>query len=236
MQLTPSPTITPAVPGTALLVSNTDNHRKWRKSSRALSLVEVMFAAGILSMVVLGVLQGILQSRRQTEASIRQATVASLVQGYMEQIKSLKYAASLNALPSSPSATPGTGTLADWQTYVGTPGTDDSNPTLTLKDSSQANVTFCLCSGAAPTTLPAINTLPTDASFHTESVDIDNISSATDNCTLNMWVWINNLTGTGLQDCKSIVIVYQWTVKDGGQVRYFSDMSRSIRSIIPTGG
>ena len=195
-----------------------------------------MFACGILSMVVLGVLQGMLQSRRQTEASIRQATVASLTQGYMEQIKSLKYASTLNALPSSPSVTPGGGTVADWQAYVGTPGTDDSNPTLTLKDSSQSDVIFCLCPGAAPTSLPDSSTLPTNASFHTESVDIDNINSATDNCTLNMWVWINNLTGANLQDCKSIVIVYQWTVKDGGNIRYFSDMSRSIRSIVPTGG
>ncbi len=75
-----------------------------------MSIVEVMIASGILSMVMLGVLQGMLQSRRQTEGSIRQGTCASLVQGYMEQIKSLKYATTLNDLPSSPSATPGVGT------------------------------------------------------------------------------------------------------------------------------
>src|SRR5882757_6125749 len=91
-----------------------------RPRNRAVSLVEVMFASGILSMVMLGVLQGMLQSRRQTEGSIRQGTCASLVQGYMEQIKSLKYATVLNDLPSSPTATPGAGTLVAWQAYVGT--------------------------------------------------------------------------------------------------------------------
>lgn len=201
-----------------------------------MTIVEVMFASGILAMVLLGVLQGMLQSRRMTEGSIRQATCASLVQGYMEQIKSLKYATTLNALPSSPSATPGSGTLTDWQDYVGTPGTDDSNPVLTLKDSSQADVDFCLTAGAAPAALPDISTLPTNASLHTESVDIDNISSNTDNCTLNMWVWINSLSGTNLENCKSIVIVYQYTVRDGGRVRYYSDMMRTVRSIVPTDG
>ncbi len=94
-------------------------------------------------------------------------------------------------------------------------------------------MTFCLCAGAAPTTLPDPSTLPTNASLHTESVDIDNLASSTDNCTLNMWVWINNLTGTNVANCKSIVIVYQYSVKDGGRVRWFTDMSRQVRSIIP---
>lgn len=204
--------------------------------NRALTLVEVMFASGILTLVMLGVLQGMLQSRRMTEGSIRQATCASLVQGYMEQIKSLKYATTLNDLPSSPSATPGAGTVAAWQAYVGTPGTDDSDPTLTLKDSGQADTIFCLAPGAAPTSLPDVSTLPTNAAKHTESVDIDNINSGTDNCTLDIWVWINNLTGTNVANCKSIVIVYQYTVKDGGRIRYYTDMTRQIRSIIPTDG
>lgn len=195
-----------------------------------------MFASGILSMVLLGVLQGMLQSRRQTEGSVRQATCASLVQGYMEQIKSLKYATTLNALPSSPSITPTGGTVADWQAYVGTPGTDDSNPTLVVKDSGQADKIICLAPGAAPTSLPDVSTLPTNAAKHSESVDIDNLNSTADNCVLDMWVWINPMTGGNLADCKSIVIVYQYTVRDGGRIRYFTDMTRQIRSIIPTDG
>ena len=219
----------------ASLASGARNHRIQVRSSRALTVVEVMIACGILAIVVLGVLQGMLQSRRMTEGSIRQATTASLVQGYLEQIKNLKFASTSNALPSSPATSPGT-TVADWQAYVGTPGTDDSNPTLLLKDSGQNDVIFCLCVGAAPTTLPDISTLPSDVSYHTESVDIDNINSNADNTTLNMWIWINPLTGTNLQDCKSIVIVYQYTVRDGGRVRYFSDMMRTVRSIVPTNG
>ena len=51
-----------AAPDAALLVSDAGNYRRRLRSARALTLVEVMFACGILSMVVLGVLQGILQS------------------------------------------------------------------------------------------------------------------------------------------------------------------------------
>ncbi len=190
-----------------------------------MTLVEVMAAVIILSMVLLGVLQGMLQSRRMTEGSIRQASVGSLVQGYIEQIKSIKYADTGNALTTSPATTPGAGLLADWQT---------AGNIIVAKDSSQADTTLCLAAGPAPTALPVINSLPTDASMHVESVDIDNIASNTDNSTLSMWVWINDLSGTNVVKCKSIVIVYQWTVKDGGRVRYYSDMMRTIRSIVPT--
>ncbi len=197
------------------------SHHDRLRSTRGLTLVEVVFASLILAMVVLGVLQGMLQSRRQTEGSVRQASVASLVQGYLEQLKGIKY----GDLPSSPASAPGLGTTADWSA---------AGNTATLVDSSQNTTMICLATGTAPTTLPVISTLPTDASMHTEQVDIDNASANTDNSVLNMWVWINDLTGTNVVNCKSIVIVYQWTVKDGGRLRYYSDMTRTIRSSVPT--
>lgn len=192
------------------------NRARRLNSIRALTLVEVVFASAILSMVMLGVLQGMLQSRRMTEGSVRQASVASLVQGYMEQMKSLKY----GDLTVSPTATPGTGLASDW----------NAANEVVLKDSTQTNTIIYLAVGNAPTSLPAISSLPTDASLHTETVDID---SAT-NSTLSMWVWINDLTGANVVSCKSIVVVYQWTVKDGGRVKNFSDMVRTVRSVVPT--
>ena len=73
----------------------------------------------------------------------------------------------------------------------------------------------------APTSMPGHqHALPATGgpAKHSESVDIiDNISSSTDNTTLDMWVWVNDLSGTNVVKCKQIVIVYQWTVKDGGR-------------------
>lgn len=185
-----------------------------------MTLIEVMFASVILTMVVLGVLQAMLQSRRMTEGSVRQASVASLAQGYLEQLKSIKY----GDLPSSPTTTPGSGTVADWV------ATTPVSSVVVVKDSNQEDATICLAVGAAPTSMPAISSLPTDPSRHVETVEIDSMS----NSTLQMWVWINDMTGTNVVACKSIVVVYQWTVKDGGRTYSYSDMMRSIRSIVPT--
>ena len=199
-----------------------------------MTIIEVAIATTILAMVVAGVLQTMLQSRRMTEGSVRQASVASLVQGYLEQIKSTPFDTdpASNSLVSSPTATPGTGTLTDWQGTVGPPATP--NYTVFVYDANQTKIPICLAVGNAPMSIPAINSLPTDASMHTEQVDIDNVNSTTDNSTLSMWVWVNDLTGTNIVNCKSIVVVYQWTVKDGGNIHYYSDMMRMVRSVVPT--
>ncbi len=214
-------------------VSPAPARRARRLKSRAgLTLIEVTFAMGILTMVCLGVLQAMLQSRRMTEGSVRQASIASLVQGYMEQFKSIKFAADTsNSLPSSSTASPGS-TAADWESYTGAPS--GIPPILPAKGADQSSTTIYLVPGTAPTSLPDISTLSTGVVKHTESVDIDNISSTTDNTVLDMWVWVNDMTGTNVVKCKEIVIVYQWTVKDGARVRYYQDMMRAIRSIVPT--
>ena len=201
--------------------------------TQAMTIIEVAVASTILAMVLGGVLQAMLQSRRMTEGSVRQASISSLVQGYLEQIKNTPYSTDVtNALISSPTAVPGTGTLIDWRGSLGPPVIP--NYTVAVYDSSQTLIRLCLAVGNAPSSLPAIGSLPTDASMHTEQVDIDNINSNTDNSTLNMWVWVNDLTGAHVVNCKSIVIVYQWTAKDGGQIHYYSDMMRMVRSVVPT--
>lgn len=70
--------------------------------------------------------------------------------------------------------------------------------------------------------------------MHTELVDIDNSATTAEDSTLKMWVWINPLTGTNVKDCKSIVIVYEWTDGVGIQTKKYSAMLRTIRSIVPT--
>ncbi len=197
--------------------------------TRAMSLPEVVFASVILAMVLLGTLQGMLQSRRQTEGSVRQASVASLVQGYLEQLKSIKY----GDLPLSPATAPATGTTAtDKATWVA------ANASVSLIDSAQNSTVFYLAPGTPPTSLDGISGLSTtNLSLHTEQVDIDNINSASENSTLNMWVWILDQTDStrpNVVDCRSIVIAYTWTLRDGGRVRVLSDMTRTIRSSVPT--
>lgn len=192
-----------------------------RQSIKGLTLIEVIFSLLLLAMCTLGVLQAMLQSRRMTEGSIRQATVASLVQGYLEQIKSIKYSADgtgTNALPSSPSTTPAD--TAAWATN-----------SVSVKDSGQFDKIIYLAVSPAPTGFPDVTTLPTDASLFTESVDIDGTAAKSE---LKLWVWVETLSGTNVVNCKAITIVYEWTTWDGKRTRKFSDVMRTIRSVVPT--
>jgi len=112
-------------------------------------------------------------------------------------------------------------------------------PILSAKSAKQETITLYLVPGAAPTTIPDVSTLPGTASpaRHTETVDIDNMATTSDDTVLDMWVWVNDMTDTtrpNVQKCKSVLIIYQYTVRDGGRVRYYKDSMRAVRSIVPT--
>lgn len=66
-------------------------HLPRAESRRAMSLLEVMSGMAILSMVSLGVLGALLQSRRLTEGSIYQNTAVTAAQGYIEQMKNMEF-------------------------------------------------------------------------------------------------------------------------------------------------
>lgn len=58
---------------------------------QGMTLVEVVVAMTVLTMVLGGILGGLIQSRRLTEGSIYEGTATSIIQGYMEQIKANQY-------------------------------------------------------------------------------------------------------------------------------------------------
>lgn len=61
------------------------------QSKSAFSLVEVMIAALILSILGFGTISGLLQARRMTEGSIYLNTATTIAQGYIEQIKNMDF-------------------------------------------------------------------------------------------------------------------------------------------------
>ncbi|BET68357.1 hypothetical protein ASA1KI_32750 [Opitutales bacterium ASA1] len=66
-----------------------------------MSLIEVMSGMAILTLVAVGILASLLQSRRLTEGSIAQNTAVTIAQGYLEQLKSMEFAQlDLNPLPT----------------------------------------------------------------------------------------------------------------------------------------
>jgi prepilin-type N-terminal cleavage/methylation domain-containing protein len=65
---------------------------------QAFSLVEVIIALSIFSLMMLGFLSGTVLTRRIAESNIYTNTAMTVAQGYMEQIKSIEYHRVLNAL------------------------------------------------------------------------------------------------------------------------------------------
>ncbi len=62
-----------------------------RSSLLGMTLVEVMVAMVILSMLSVGLLNGVLQSRKITEENIYHSAAMNATVGYLEQLKSLPY-------------------------------------------------------------------------------------------------------------------------------------------------
>lgn len=64
-----------------------------RENISGLSLVEVMVAFGLFSIMALGSLSALLQTRKMSEDNVAQATAAVIAQGIIEQVQLNSYAA-----------------------------------------------------------------------------------------------------------------------------------------------
>ena len=186
----------------------------------AFTLIEVLISSLVLAILSGGILSMIIQSRRLTEGSIVQNSVVTIMQGYIEQAKSMEYSLLAPSLPSAPSINPTIPTVLDQAT---------PDP-LTLSW------------GAPPTTLPAIGTTPTGAVTNTKTIAIKNPAvNPNDSITLTIWIWVqdltaipNNISGSNAITSKAITIIYTYQFRDGGRTRSTRNSIRTIRSVVPS--
>lgn len=186
-----------------------------RRGARAFTLVEVLIASVVLSLLSLGVLAMIIQSRRLTEGSIVQNSVVTVMQGYIEQVKSMDYSLLAPSLPSAP-ATPIT------------------IPTV-LDEVTPDPLT--LSWGTPPTTMPAIGTTPTGAVSNTKTIAIKNPAvNPNDNLNITIWVWVQDLTdiSANVGGSKAVTMIYTYQFRDGGRLRSIRSSLRTIRSVVPS--
>jgi type II secretory pathway pseudopilin PulG len=179
-----------------------------------MTLLEVLISLAVLSICLGGILSTLGQSRRLTEASIFQNSTVTILQGYIEQMKNMEY----DQVTVSPASGASTLTI----------------PTL-LDEATPDPLT--VSSGTPPSTLPAIGTTPTGAVNNSRVIDINNTpSNPNDDLNLNLWIWVNDLTGTAtnVQRAKSITIIYTWQFRDGNRIRSYRDTVRTIRSVVPS--
>jgi hypothetical protein len=210
---------------------------------RALTLVEVLIASGVLALVVVGVLGALVQSRRLTEGSIYQNAAITVVQGYLEQIKEADFAnvpyyngSSLIAGNSndpiagvaSANRSKAIKTLLN-NTDVDTVGNADGE---TISD-------FLLISSGNPPTLSSITpggTAPSGVEDNVKLVDVNQTTSKSDDLRLRIWVWVKDASAAGhdATQVRSITIIYHWAMNDGTKTKWFVGSVRSLRSAVPT--
>jgi Tfp pilus assembly protein PilV len=208
------------------------------------TLIEATMASTILALMLGGILAGVMQSRRLTESSINATTAATIVQSYMEQIKSMPVsvmanqnsvgAAQLSASYSLPTQSDQATSDPLWTSTGTPPALISLTPGVTptggvvdnLKDVANQNggntagtpTTWPLTWPRAlnPSTAPGV---PYTGDFH-----------------LNLWVWITDLSGTSpnASSVYGITMVYTWQSRDGGRLRYFTNEIRAIRSAVPS--
>jgi hypothetical protein len=228
-------------------------------STRAMTLVEVMFATGVLTLALGGLLATFMQSRRLTEGSVYQNAALTIVQGYIEQIKNMDigqmvggYDAAGNPLlnPSSFSIPVyyDRNTPDALQTSTGTPPTITSiNNGVTPAGGTVVDnlKTFDMAKDLDATNMTNTDDLSyaTTAQVTWQSVwpgaqnyPATTVRSGKNDLHLNVWVWIKDESVAAQRTSKvySITVIYTWAYNDGGRTRYVSDVVRTLRSAVVT--
>jgi Tfp pilus assembly protein PilV len=189
--------------------------RSLRSRRSAFTLVEVLIASLVMTILLGGLLALMIQSRRLTDGSVLQNSAVTILQGYIEQMKNMDYA-SLAISPSS------------------APGTPIAVPTV-LDEVTPDPLTVSW--GSPPTTLPAIGTTPSNAIDNVKNIAMKNPAvTPADTLSITIWLWVQDLTGTAtdVTNSKAVTMIYTYQFRDGGRLRYFRGSIRTIRSIVPS--
>jgi len=232
---------------------------KSRRLTRAMTLVEVMFAAGVLTITMGGMLATFMQSRRLTEGSVYQNAALTIVQGYLEQMKNMDIGQMVGGYDASGNPQQATGsfsipvyysdaTLDALKTSTGTPpainsinsgvtpsGAQDNLKSYDMaKDMDATSMTNTDDLSYATTKTVAWTSAWPGATDYTTANPATNTGGS--DLHLNVWVWIKDESVTAHRSSKvySITVIYTWQYTDGGRVRYASDIVRTLRSAVVT--
>jgi type II secretory pathway pseudopilin PulG len=208
-----------------------------------MTLVEVTLASAILAMSMVGILATLMQSRRLTEGSVVQNSAVTIVQGYIEQMKTMDMDSLINAdaahnprlntsfwiptvlddthpdpLKTSTGTPPDPSTLTPGVTPTTPPGVTDNLKNIVQGTNSGAQVAWS-------TIWPGMGTL-----------NVPTGTAGTNDLHLNVWVWVTDLTnaGVGATSVYGITLIYTWQYRDGNRVRYVMGNVHAIRSKVPT--
>jgi hypothetical protein len=214
-----------------------------------MTLVEVVTALAVMSIMMAGILAALMQTRRLASSSVAQNCAITIVQGYIEQLKNLPLQQFINANPTDTQDNPQL-----LSSFVLPTMKDQTNTTIQLSTTPPSVLLSTLTGSTAGVT-------PANAVDNLQTFDMDSTIAAgpttwaaiwpgantavtpypstvpgrTD-LHMNFWVQITDLTPTASSKCKAygLVIVYTWQYVDGGRVKFAMDSVRSIRSAVQT--
>lgn len=232
---------------------------------KGMTLVEVVIALSILALSLGGILAALIQSRRLTEGSVAQNSALTIVQGYVEQMKNMELMQIVNSATDPASGgIPSLGSSFNIPTRFKEPPTTGSDNGLdTLNTSTGAPPSLSLLKpGVTPSVNPApgggtiVDNLkdfsdnsglqgtatawstiwPHAQNFPTPSSLVQTSTAYPGDLHLNMWVWVQDLSGTtpNATAVYGITLIYTWQFTDGNKIRYLTGTVRSIRSAVPT--
>lgn len=180
------------------------------------TLIEILIASLVMTIMFGGLLAMMIQSRRLTDGSVVQNSAVTILQGYIEQMKNMDYA----SLAVSPASAPGTAITV---------------PTV-LDESTPDPLTVSW--GTPPSTIPAIGASnPLGAVDNNKTIAMKNPAvTPADTLNLNIWLWVQDLTGTAtdVTNSKAVTMIYTYQFRDGGRIRSYRGSIRTIRSIVPS--
>jgi hypothetical protein len=215
------------------------------RSTRALTLIEVMIASLVLSLVVVSSMNVLIQNRKVTETSIFQNAAMTVVQGYMEQIKE----ASFDNMPCYrdgvlvPSSTnnPIAGLTSENRgKAIETKFNNSDIDTNTLGEDNGETVTdyLLISSGTpiAPTNVTPGGATPTGVIDNYKVIDVNQTLATEDDLQMRIWVWVDDISAPTVDatQVRSIKMIYQWKMTANPTARWYVGAARAMRSSVPT--
>jgi len=224
---------------------------------RGLTLIEVTVALSILVLLMAGIFATLMQSRRLTESSIGQNAALTLVQGYMEQLKTMPLKDVVNAavdpaaggapnlavsysIPTRFKEPPASGTDDGTDPLITSTGTPPALSSITpgvtpsgVKDNLK---NFAVSTSTRPAAVAWSTLWPGAQTYPTPSTTVQTSTAYPSDMQINLWIWIQDLSGTSTYaaDVYGITIIYTFRSSLGGSVRYHTGSIRSVRSAIPS--
>ena len=192
---------------------------------RGITLVEIMVSMTLLVVVMLGFLSTFLQSRRLTEGSVLHAAATSLFYGIVEQMKGLSYT---ELLPSTAVDDDAPTDVKDKPPYIRIRINQDVTKWLRVVYTQAPDA------AQAPTTTPAASVKSSDIGAidnYLGNLPLSTVTGTTSqDLALNLWIWIDEISGKDADEVKKVTIVYTYSYMDGGKERIVRNREVFLRT------